>query len=265
MIDVVEPPPAACLTDPYELEAWLEQLPEGERDMVERGVAASLGHRSLVQWKEHHAFGIGLGRPLDELPRGTYAFFYCGPEPLREILPETLGPPDLAIMAEAAGLDAEELEELDDEERARAIEEALREGIMGEHGDGFFKHAEAPSIFALLRIMVAHGDLGIDPDPTGTDELWRDEKLDEVHAYLRPIRDPYLRRIAAELSGEGWQMERIDDYDQAVYCQGILARRPGWSLVFAWDAQPPAQDFGACVLYRPADDEVGTMSLRRPD
>lgn len=254
MIEVVESPPAACLTDPYALEAWLERLPDGERAIVARGVASSLGHQSMTRWKEHHAFGIGLGRPLDELPRGTYAFFYCGPEPLREVLPETLEPPDLEIMAEAAGLDDEELEELDAEDLARVIEESLREGILGAESDGFWKLAEAPSLLELLRIMVAHRDLGIDNDPVTTDELRGDEKLQQARPYLRPIRDPYLRRIAAELSGEGWQMERTDAYEQAVYSRGILARRPEWSFVCGWDALPPAQGFGACILHRPTDD-----------
>lgn len=228
MIDVVEPPPAECLADPYALEAWLEALPAGEREVVARGLAASLGHRSMARWKEHHAFGIGLGQRLDELPRGSYAFFFCGDEPLREVLPETLEPPDL-----------------------------------DEPDGGFFKHAEAPSLFELLRIMVAHGDLGIDPDPSPTDALWRDEKLPEAFAHLRPIRDPYLRRIAAELSGEGWQMERITEYEQAVYSQGILDQRPGWSFVMGWDATPPVQDVGACILYRPADDEADAAPPRR--
>lgn len=235
MIDVVEPPPPECLADPYALEAWLEALPAADRELVERGMVASLGHRSMARWKEHHAFGIGLGRPLDALPPGSYAFFFCGDEPLREVLPETLEPLDLESMAQ-----------LDDE-----------------HGGAFFKHAEAPSLFELLRIMVAHGDLGIDPDPSPTDSLWRDEQLAAAWAHLRPIRDPYLRRIAAELSGEGWQLERIAEYEQAVYCQGILVRRPGWSFVMGWDATPPVQDVGACILYRPADDDAGATPPRR--
>jgi len=263
MIDVVEPPPPECLANPYALEAWLEKLPAAEREVVARGMVTSLGHRSMARWKEHHAFGIGLGRPLDEFPRGSYAFFFCGEEPLREILPETLEPPDLERMAAAAGLDPEEAAQIDDEELAVAIEAELREGLLDEHADGFFKHAEAPSIFEILRIMVAHGDLGIDPDPSPTDSLWRDEKLDDARAYLRPIREPHLRRIAAELSGEGWQMERLAAYEQAVYSRGILARRPGWSFVMGWDAAPPVQDFGACILYRPTDDEADATPLRR--
>lgn len=230
MIHVVEPPPPECLADPYALEAWLERLAAGEREVVARGIVASLGHHSMARWKEHHAFGLGLGRPLDDFPRGSYAFFFCGDEPLREVLPETLAPAEL-----------------------------------DEDGGSFFKHAQAPSLLELLRIMVAHGDLGIDPDPSPADALWRDERLDEAHAHLRPIRDPYLRRIAAELSGEGWQLERITAYEQAVYSQGILAPRPGWSFVMGWDATPPVQDVGACILYRPADDDDATPPRRRAD
>lgn len=257
MPDFLRTMPEACYRDPYALEEWLTTFPAAERGAVARGIAGYLGHASLERWKEHHAFGVALGRPLQEFPRGTYAFFFCGEEPLpdRDVIAEELAPPDLAALAEEAGLEEEEIEEMDEEELADAIAEELGEERLHEGEDGFFKHAEASSLFELLRIMVAHGDLGIDPDPSPFDARLRDERLDEAHAHLGPIRDLRLRRVASELDGSGWQMERAASFEAAVHCHGILERRPGWCFLCGWTSAPPNESGGACILYRPADGD----------
>lgn len=246
------PAPASALRDPYALEDWLATLPEAAREGAARDAARGLGHADLERWKEHHAFGVALGRPLEEFPRGTYAFYYCGDEPLpdRELQGEELAPVDLDALAEEAGLDPDEVAEMDDDELADAIAEELGEQRLAEE-DGCFKHDEAPSLFELLRRMVEAGDLGVDPDPSALDVLWRDEKLRAEHAHLRPIRDLRLRRLMSELDGAAWQMERTRGYESDAQYHGILDRRPDWTFVVGWASAPPNECGGACILCRP--------------
>lgn len=247
-------PPTSLRHDPYALADWLLGLPEDARDAAEREALASVGHTSLERWKEHHAFGVALGRPLEEFPRGTYAFYFCSEEPLpdHERLAEELAPVDLEALAEEAGLDPDDVDAMDDEELASAVAEQLGEARVD--GGGFHKHAEAPSLFELLRRMVARSDLGMDAEPSGLDALWRDEKLPPELAHLRPVRDLRLRRLMTQLDGDAWQMERTHDYEEDAQYHGILDRRPGWRFVCGWASAPPNEAGGACILCLPDDE-----------
>lgn len=254
--------PPACQEDPYEFEEWLAGRSEPERSAVALGVLSSLGHKSMQRWKEHHAFSIGIGRPLDEFPAGVYSFYFMPIEsdPPEDALPEDLEPPDLEVLGEAAGLDADEMAEMDDEELSEYIEDNLGAEFLGEDGDGYYKLAEAPSLHDLLRLMAERGLLGIDPDPWLTDDQpW--PKGAGADAPWSAIRDRHLRRIARGLSGDGWHMFRTDDEEEAdeadlERCQRSLLRRPDCEFILGWFALPPAEIGNACILCRVSTDEA---------
>jgi hypothetical protein len=254
--------PPACQQDPYEFEEWLAGRSVIERSAVTLGVLASLGHASMQRWKEHHAFSIGLRRSLDEFPEGIYAFYFMPVEskPPADALPEELDPPDLEVLGEAAGLDAEEMAEMDDDELSEFIADQLGAELLGEDGDGCYKLAEAPSLHDLLRTMADRGLLGIDPDPWLTDDQpW--PKGAGGDSPLSAIRDRHLRRIASGLSGDGWQMFRTDDEEEADEdevegCQRPLLRRPDCEFIIGWFSLPPAELGQACILYRGSTSEV---------
>lgn len=252
-------PPIDSPTDPYVLESLLDGLPAAARAAAERAALQANGHPSLALWKEHHALGVALGRPLDEFPAGPYAFYATEGVELAGLdpIPEHLEAADLDALAEAAGLDQDVIDELDDDELCGAIEEVLGEACLGESSDGFLKLAEAPTLFALLRLLIERDVFGPDlaGPPQPGDALHADARLDamprpERFARFKAIKDLRLRRIAMALQGADQSLEFILRREDSHYCQNILLRRSDWDFVCAWDADPPLQDLGLCILRR---------------
>lgn len=208
-------------------------------------------------------FETALGRPLGSFPPGLYALHMYDPEGgFIEGMPEPdLAPVDLRAMAAAAGLDADEIESLDEDALRQCVVDELGETRLGEGSDGFPKLAEAPSMLELLRIMVERDYIGVNfiGDPEEGDLAVSDERLDELSGlekgrYERfvAISDLHLRRVALALHGELAMMGLEYDYAELFYCQGVLLRRPGWEFVCGWDAIPHRQEEGSAILYHPS-------------
>ena len=56
----------------------LQSAADEEEDAQQDEGVTALGHGSLGAWKEHHAFGLGLDKALEDFPTGAYAFYFCG-------------------------------------------------------------------------------------------------------------------------------------------------------------------------------------------
>ena len=104
---------------------------------------------------------------------------------------------------------------------------------------------EADSLPELLLRMYRSEEF----DPTEE----RHGYLDDHEAFLEELAaDDPLRGVdfdlaaAAQVLSEHGQL--IHDYTDLHYCHGAVEARPGSMFVVGWDAVPPGQDLGWCIL-----------------
>lgn len=107
---------------------------------------------------------------------------------------------------------------------------------------------EAGSLPELLLRMLQSEEF----DPDGE----RSDFFGDAPAFLEglpesdPLRavDPELAAAALVLSERG---QLVHEYERLHYCQGAVEARPGSEFIVGWDAVPPNQEMGWCILVWP--------------